>query len=36
VDGGALVENSGSKQYRLSAPPQNISWDEDTIRLHAG
>ena len=35
VDADKLVENNTAKGYRLSVPPQNITWDEEKIQFHA-
>lgn len=29
-----VVENNGAKQYRLSVPPGNVTFDETVIRQH--
>jgi hypothetical protein len=34
VDIGGLIENNRAKQYRLSAPPNQITIDADMIRRH--
>ena len=34
METGALVENDGAKQYRLSVPPANITLDVKMITRH--
>lgn len=36
IDPNPLIENNAFKQCRFSLPPENISWDEEQIRVNAG